>query len=32
MNKEHWLTVILDGSVSKEKVFALLDESYDLTK
>ena len=32
MNKEHWLTVILDGSVSKEEVFALLDESYDLTR
>jgi predicted DNA-binding protein (MmcQ/YjbR family) len=32
MNKEHWLTVIFDGSVSKEEVFALLDESYDLTK
>ncbi|MGO4317934.1 MmcQ/YjbR family DNA-binding protein [Agrobacterium sp. MCAB5] len=32
MNKEHWLTVVLDGSVSREDVFALLDESYDLTK
>ena len=32
MNKEHWLTAILDGSVSKEEIFALLDESYDLTK
>ena len=32
MNKDHWLTVMLDGSVSKEDVFALLDESYALTK
>ncbi|MFJ5488755.1 MmcQ/YjbR family DNA-binding protein [Hansschlegelia beijingensis] len=32
MNKEHWLTVILDGSVSPDAVFALLDESYELTK
>jgi len=32
MNKEHWLTAVLDGSVSKEEIFALLDESYDLTK
>jgi len=32
MNKDHWLTVLLDGSVPKEQVFALLEESYDLTK
>ena len=32
MNKEHWLTAILDGSVSKDEIFSLLDESYDLTK
>ncbi|MDX0312575.1 MmcQ/YjbR family DNA-binding protein [Sinorhizobium meliloti] len=32
MNKEHWLTVLLDGSVSRKEVFALLNESYDLTK
>ena len=32
MNKEHWLTAVLDGSVSKEEVLALLDESYELTK
>lgn len=32
MNKEHWLTVVLDGSVSQKEVFALLDESYDLTR
>lgn len=32
MNKEHWLTVLLDGSVSKDEVLALLDESHELTK
>lgn len=32
MNKEHWLTVLLDGSISKQEIFALLDDSYDLTK
>lgn len=32
MNKAHWLTVLLDGPVSKDEVLALLDESYALTK
>lgn len=32
MNKEHWLTVVLDGSVSQKEVFELLDESYALTR
>lgn len=32
MNKEHWLTAVLDGSVTKEEVFSLLAESYELTK
>ena len=32
MNKEHWITIILDGSVSKEEIFNLLDLSFDLTK
>lgn len=32
MNKEHWLTAVLDGSVSREDVFALLEDSYELTK
>lgn len=31
MNKEHWLTILLDGTVSKDEIFALLDESYELT-
>ncbi len=30
MNKKHWLTVILDGSLPDEEVFALLEESYHL--
>ena len=32
MNKEHWITIILDGSVSKEETFNLLDLSFNLTK
>ena len=32
MNKEHWITVLLDGTVSKQKVFDLIDISYDLTR
>ncbi|MBQ6987471.1 MAG: MmcQ/YjbR family DNA-binding protein [Oscillibacter sp.] len=31
MNKENWITVALDGSVSDEQVTALLDWSYDAT-
>lgn len=32
MNKKHWLTVLLDGTVTKEDICGLLDMSYDLTK
>lgn len=32
MNKTHWLSVILNGVVTLESVYLLLDESYDLTK
>ncbi len=32
MNKEHWITVLLDGSVEIEKIKQLIDLSYDLTK
>lgn len=32
MNKTHWITIILDGEVTLESVFVLLDESYELTK
>lgn len=31
MNKEHWISVLLDGTVPKEKIFDLIDLSYDLT-
>ena len=31
MNKEHWITVLLDGTVQKERVCDLIDLSYDLT-
>lgn len=30
MNKKHWLTVLLDGSVSAEDIFPLIDKSYAL--
>lgn len=32
MNKEHWISVLLDGSVSLEELAALLSMSYDLIK
>ena len=32
MNKAHWLTVALDGSVDGEKIRFLVDMSYELTK
>ncbi len=32
MNKEHWITVLLDGTVEMKKVCNLIDISYDLTK
>ncbi len=32
MNKKHWYTVILDGSVENEELFALVEESYLLSK
>ena len=31
MNKEHWITVLLDGSVPKDEICSLIDISYDLT-
>ena len=30
MNKQHWITILLDGSVSEAKVLDFLDMSYDL--
>ena len=32
MNKKHWITVVLDGTVSLDEIFALIDESYVLAK
>lgn len=31
MNKEKWITVVLDGSVPAEQIKALIDVSYELT-
>lgn len=30
MNRTHWLTILLDGTVDKETIFSLLDMSYAL--
>jgi predicted DNA-binding protein (MmcQ/YjbR family) len=30
MNKQHWNTIIMDGSLSRKLVFSLIDHSYDL--
>ena len=32
MNKEHWITILLDGKVGKEKIKQWIDLSYELTK
>ena len=32
MNKKHWLTIPLDGTVPAEEIFSRLDESYRLAK
>ena len=32
MNKAHWLSVALDGTVGDEKIKFLVDMSYELTK
>lgn len=32
MNKEHWISVLLDGSVEKEKVFSLIDMSKSIVE
>ena len=31
MNKEYWITVLLDGTVPKQKIYDLIDISYDMT-
>ena len=30
MNKEHWNTIILDGSLPDDLIYKLIDDSYDL--
>lgn len=30
MNKKHWNTVLLDGSIDRSLIFELIDHSYDL--
>ena len=32
MNKKHWFTVILDGTVPTEEIFSLIEKSYHLAK
>lgn len=32
MNKEHWITVVLDGTVSMQKIYDLIDLSFELTE
>jgi predicted DNA-binding protein (MmcQ/YjbR family) len=32
MNKKHWNTIILDGSVPDKEILAWIDHSYDLVK
>jgi predicted DNA-binding protein (MmcQ/YjbR family) len=31
MNKNHWLTILLDGSVEFETVCGLIEQSFDMT-
>ena len=31
MNKEHWITLLLEGPISDGEIFDLIDLSYDLT-
>ena len=30
MNKRHWNTVVLDGSIEVAEIYAMIDDSYDL--
>ena len=32
MNKQHWISIILDGSMEDEDILRLLHESFELTK
>lgn len=31
MNKEHWMTLLLDGSIPEQEIFPLIDLSYQIT-
>lgn len=31
MNKEHWISIVLDGSVSDDEIYFLIDTSFRLT-
>ena len=31
MNKKHWITVILDGSIEDEKIYNLIETSFNMT-
>ncbi|HBU82108.1 MmcQ/YjbR family DNA-binding protein [Paenibacillus sp. 11B] len=30
MNKKHWNTIILDGSLSEQDIYVMIDHSYDM--
>lgn len=32
MNKGHWISILLDGTVEKERIFPLIDRSFALTE
>lgn len=32
MNKKHWNTIIVDGTLSKKQILQMVDDSYDLVK
>ena len=32
LNKEHWNSIILDGTVPKDDIKSMIEESYELTK
>ena len=32
MNKKHWITILLDGSVPLDEIIGYVDKSYDLAK
>ncbi len=32
MNKRHWNTIILDGSIPRKEIERMIGESYDLVK